>query len=61
MDIDKETLSYHINVILNKNHEIYEAARVDSLAVNPNWFYKEINVSNFGRFIAYLVLASIQN
>ena len=56
VDIDKETLSYHIYVILNKNHELYEAARVQSLTVNLNRFYEEINVTNFGRFIAYLAL-----
>ncbi|CAB4012542.1 Hypothetical predicted protein [Paramuricea clavata] len=56
VDIDKETLSYHINVILNKNHELYEAARVQSLTVNLSRFYKEINVKFFGRFIAYSAL-----
>jgi hypothetical protein len=56
VDIDKETLSYHINVILNKNHELFEAARVHSLTVNLSRFYKEINVTNFGRFIAYSAL-----
>jgi predicted transcriptional regulator len=33
IDFDKETLPYHINVILNKNHEIYETATAGSLAV----------------------------
>ena len=56
VDIDKETLSYHINVILNKNHELFEAARVHSLTVNLSRFYKEINVTNFERFIAYSAL-----
>ena len=60
IEIDKETLSFHINTCLREHEEIYGTAinRIDrdNLSTNLCDIYEEMNPNNFGRLIAYLTL-----
>ena len=55
IDIDKETLSFHINTILNRNRDLYREMNVDL-----EQLYREINITNVGRIFAYLTFVSFQ-
>ena len=59
IDIDKQTLSFHINVILDKHRDIYRA--VSAHGLNLDQVYREINMTNFGRIFAYLALVCMQS
>ena len=48
--IDKHALSFHINRILNQNKDIYSQIHI----LDIEQLYREINITNFGRTIAYL-------
>ena len=52
IDIDKQTLSFHINTILDRHRDLYRA--VNAHGLNLDQIYREINVTNFGCIIAYL-------
>ena len=56
IDIDKRTLSHHINEILDRHGELYGeiAARVNSEDLSV--VFTEMNVNNCGRVMAYLTL-----
>ncbi|CAB3992219.1 Hypothetical predicted protein, partial [Paramuricea clavata] len=54
IDIDKQTLSFHINTILDRHRDLYRA--VNARDLNLDQIYREINVTNFGCIIAYLAL-----
>ncbi len=55
IDIDKQTLSFHINTILNRNRDLYREMNVDL-----EQLYREINITNVGRIFAYLTFVSLQ-
>ena len=59
IDIDKQTLSFHINTILDHHRDLYRA--VSARGLNLDQIYREINVTNFGCIIAYLALVCVQN
>ena len=46
IDIDKQTLSFHINTILDRHRDLYRA--VNARDLNLDQIYREINVTNFG-------------
>ena len=52
IDIDKQTLSFHINTTINQHRDIYREMNTRDL--NLEQIYREINVTNFDRIIAYL-------
>ena len=54
---DKHDLSFHINRILNQNKDIY--SQIDILDIEQ--LYREINITNFGRTIAYLAYVYLQS
>ncbi len=51
IDIDKQTLSFYINTILNRNRDLYREMNVDLEKL-----YRELNITNVGRIFAYLTL-----
>ena len=53
IDIDKQTLSFHINTILNQNRDLYREMNVDL-----EQLYRETNITNVGRIFAYLTFVS---
>ena len=56
VDIDMITLSHHINCLLERHEALYNQM---ILNVNPNEIhivFNTINVTNFGRAMAYLTL-----
>ncbi len=55
IDMDKQTLSFHINTILNRNRDLYCEMNVDL-----EQLYREINITNVGRIFAYLTFVSFQ-
>ena len=55
--IDKHGLSFHINRILNQNKDIYSQIH----ALDIEQLYREINITNFGRTVAYLVRVYLQS
>jgi hypothetical protein len=55
IDIDKQTLSFHINTILNRNRDLYREMDVDL-----EQLYREINITNVGRIFAYLAFVCFQ-
>ena len=60
IEIDKETLSFHINTCLREHEEIYGPAinRInrDNISAILCDIYEEMNPNNFGKLIAYLTL-----
>ena len=48
--INKHTLTFHINTILNQNKDIYSQIHV----LDFEQLHREINITNFYRTIAYL-------
>ena len=48
--IDQRTLAFHINTILGQNKDVYSQIHVSDF----EQLYREINITNFGRIIAYL-------
>ena len=48
--IVQHTLAFHINTILDQNKDIYSQIRVSDF----EQLYREINITNFRRIIAYL-------
>ncbi|CAB4001005.1 Hypothetical predicted protein [Paramuricea clavata] len=58
IDIDKQTLSFHINAILDQHRDLYRAVNAHGLHLGQ--IYREINLTNFGRIFAYLALACLQ-
>ena len=69
IDIDRETLSFHIDACLREHEDIYGAfinqLDKDNLPINlPNSLcdiYEEMSPNNFGRLVAYLKGYSSQN
>jgi hypothetical protein len=59
IDIDKQTLSFHINAILDHHRDLYR--EVSAHGLNLDQVYREINMTNFGRIFAYLALACMQS
>ena len=55
--IDKHTLAFHINRILNQNKDIYSEIH----ALDIEQLYRERNATNFGRTIAYLACVYLQS
>ena len=55
--IDKHALSFHINRILNQNKDIYSQIHI----LDIEQLYREINITNFGRTIAYLACVYLQS
>ena len=53
--IDKQTLSFHINTILNQNRDLYHQTNVDL-----EQLYRKINITNVGRIFAYLAFVRFQ-
>jgi hypothetical protein len=53
-EIDKQTLSFHINTILDHHRDLYREMSAHGL--NLDQVYREINMTNFGRIFAYLAL-----
>ena len=59
IDIDKQTIPFHINTMINKHRYIYRETNTHNL--NLEQIYREINVTNFGCIIAYLALVCLKN
>jgi hypothetical protein len=59
IDIEKQTLSFHINTILDRHRDLYSA--VNAHGLNLDQIYREINVTNFGCIIVYLAFVCVQN
>ena len=55
--IDKQALSFHINRILNQNKDIYSQIH----ALDIEQLYREINITNFDRTVAYLACVYLQS
>ena len=61
VEIDKETLSFHIHACLREHGEIYQSAvqHLDTKCMRRTFLYdiyEEMNPSHFGRLIGYLTL-----
>ena len=58
IEIDKETLSFHIHACLREHEDIYGAVinQLDILPFSLSNIYEQMNRNNFGRLIAYLTL-----
>ena len=60
IEINIETLSFHINICLREHEEIYGTVinRIDkdNLPMNLSHIYTWMNPNNFGRIMAYLTL-----
>ena len=54
--IDQRTLAFHINTILDQNKDMYSQIHVSDF----EQLYREINITNFGRIIAYLAYVYLQ-
>ena len=54
--IDQHTLAFHINTILHQNKDMYSQVRVSDF----EQLYREINIKNFVRTIAYLAYVYLQ-
>jgi hypothetical protein len=54
IDIDKQTLSFHINTILDRHRDLYYAV-FHARDLNLDQIYREIDVTKFGCIIAYLI------
>ena len=52
--IDKEPLSFHINITINQHRD--KNREMNTRALNLEQVYREINVTNFGRIITSLAL-----
>jgi hypothetical protein len=52
MKFKKLTLSFHINTMINQHRDLYREMNTRDL--NLEQVYREINVTNVGRIIAYL-------
>ena len=59
IDIDKQTLSFHINAILDHHRDLYR--EVSAHGLNLDQVYREINMTNFGCIFAYLALVCMQS
>ena len=59
IDIDKQTLSFHINAILDHHRDLYR--EVSAHGLNLDQVHREINMTNFGRIFAYLALVCMQS
>jgi arsenate reductase-like glutaredoxin family protein len=59
IDIDKQTLSFHINTMINQHCKLYREMNTHDL--NLEQVYREINVTNFGRINTYLAFVCLQN
>ena len=55
--IDQRTLAFHINTILDQNKDMYSQIHVSDF----EQLYREINITNFGRIIAYYVYLQTEN
>ena len=55
--IDKHALSFHINRILYQNKDIYSQIHI----LDIEQLYREINITNIGRTIAYLACVYLQS
>ena len=57
IEIDRETLSFHIDACLREHEDIYGAfinqLDKDNLPTSLNDIYKEMNPNNFGRIMVY--------
>ena len=60
-DIDKKTLSHHINYVLDRHGKLYDemAERLDSDGLLN--VFGEMNVNSFGRAMAYLTLVYLMD
>ena len=56
IDIDKRTLSRHINEILDRHGELYGEIAAHLNPEDLSVVFTEMNVNNFGRAMAYLTL-----
>jgi hypothetical protein len=58
-EIDKQTLLFHINAILDHHRDLYR--EVSAHGLNLDQVYREINMTNFGCIFAYLALVCMQS
>ena len=60
IEIDRETVSFHIDACLREHEDIYGAfinqLDKDNLPTSLNDIYKEMNPNNFGRIMVYWTL-----
>ena len=60
IEIDKETLSFHIDACLREHEELYGAVinqmDKDNLPISLYDIYEEMNPNNFSRIMVYLTL-----
>ena len=55
IDIDWQTLSFHINTILDKHGNLFRGMYISDF----EQLYREICVENYGRLFAYLAVVSL--
>ena len=60
IDIDRDTLSYYIETLLEEHQDLYASVNNhingDNLLSNLSVIHRAMNPNNFGRIIAYLTL-----
>jgi hypothetical protein len=50
IDVDKQTLSFHLNTMIKQHRDLYREMNTRDL--NLEQIYREIDVTNFGHIIA---------
>ena len=61
VDIDKKTLSHHINYLLEHHKNVYDKLRMCTDFKELTTVFHYTNVNNFGRAMAYLTLVYLTN
>ena len=56
VDIDGNTLSYHINHLLEHHKAVYDHARMHAQSEDLDIIFDHMNVQHFGHVMAYLTL-----
>ena len=51
IDVDKQTLSFHLNTMIKQHRDLYREMNTRDL--NLEQIYREIDVTNFGHIIAW--------
>jgi hypothetical protein len=60
-DIGMRTLSHHVNCLLERHKTLYNQVTLDVNPEEMHVFFNTINVTNFGRAMAYLPLVYLMH
>jgi hypothetical protein len=61
VDIDMRTLSHHVNCLLERHETLYNQVTLDVNPEEMHVVFNTINVTNFGRAMAYLTLVYLMH